>query len=169
MGTLCADATALAPPELDLPGTSSPDGAASRFVVQREPPSTGGKPVFRCGHCLLPLADVQRDPALRCAGCGHRSALPARVWVGCDRCGFEQRVHTSVLAAESLCVSCGQPLVVADVVLTRLYRRHARIHSPGHRHHRGQRHRHGYHDRAVVLLLMLAAALFLSLKLLSQL
>lgn len=152
--------------------TDKAASGTSRFRAEREPPrhKPGSGPVFRCGHCMLPMADMESDPALRCPGCDRRNALPGHIWVCCERCHFEQRVRTHQLTAEPCCVNCGQVLVVDDVVLTPLVHRGrpSRSVTRRHRHsHRG--HRSGNHDQAILLLAMFAAAVFLSLKLLSQL
>ena len=152
----------------DIPGPRP-----SRFVVQRDPvhPAPDGGPVFRCGHCLTPLPDVEMDPALRCPSCRRRNAPPGGYWIGCDRCGFEQRVRSRQLRAGPRCVNCGQLLSIEELVLTALHRRHkrpARAHQ-SHNRRRSGRPSSGRRDQAILVVLMFAAAVLFSLQLLSQL
>jgi len=90
--------------------------------------------------------------------------MPEAIWVCCDRCSFEQRVRVSRLGCEPRCASCGAVLSVPDVVMVPLVRR--RRHVP-HRAYGG--HRSGRRDQASLALVVMVAAVLLSLKLLSVL
>jgi hypothetical protein len=90
--------------------------------------------------------------------------MPEAIWVCCDRCAFEQRVRVSRLGCEPRCASCGAVLSVPDVVMVALVRRRRRL--P----HRDYVHRcSGRRDQASLALVVVVAAVLLSLKLLSVL
>ncbi|MFH1746379.1 MAG: hypothetical protein ABIG44_04970 [Planctomycetota bacterium] len=144
--------------------------ALSRFLEENEPPAAASPHdrVYRCGHCLMPAPEVQGNPVMRCPHCHGRNALPSRLWINCDSCGFEQRVRTRRLAAEPRCISCGHVLAVEDVLLTPLHR-HNRHRSVSRQRRRDDHRPASRHDQALMVLLVFGAAILLSLKLLSQL
>jgi hypothetical protein len=167
MGESCESVTALMSMSAASKAAENDPASGSRFVRERSRPQAapGKKLLLRCGHCLMPMPDVDSDPTPRCPHCGRRNALPTQVWMSCDQCGFEQPVALAAVKTQALCMSCGRPLEAGDVVLTRLRRRHGvRVR---HVHHHSRTHER--HDRAILLLLMLTAILTLSLKLFSQL
>ncbi len=141
---------------------------STHFLPQRETPAaTGGQPIFRCGHCLAPVPMESVEAGLRCPACGQRNGLPARVWVCCDHCGFEQQVRTRLLKSEPRCVSCGQVAMPEDVIMTRLVRHRRRVASCqpiGHARHTHHSYGSRPHDRATVMMLLFAAGVLLSLK-----
>ncbi|MGD8452860.1 MAG: hypothetical protein PVJ57_13655 [Phycisphaerae bacterium] len=138
--------------------------ATSQFVVEREASLhvSQGALLFRCGHCLTPLPEVDGNPTLRCPACRRRNALPDRAWVNCLHCGFEQRISVRRAGAEPRCTSCGHVLTPADVVLKRMFRRRRRS-------ARSHMLRRSNHEQAVLLLFLLGVAALLSLRVLSLL
>ncbi len=144
--------------ELAVPGPP-----VTRFIVLRDPPvRPSAGPLYRCGNCLASLPEPVDQPFVRCPACSRRNVLPARIWVGCARCGFEQPLSPRRLKCEPRCTSCAQVLEVPDLVLTPLQRHRRRHVAPGYAEFGAHRRR----DRAAVLLLAFAAAMALCLRML---
>ncbi len=83
-----------------------------------------GPPTLRCDWCRDEVDADFAGRVIRC-DCGQRLSVPARIRVRCGRCSFSHWVRSRELQVERLCASCGQPLVIEDVVLSPLRRHRA--------------------------------------------
>lgn len=119
-----------------------------------------GPPTLRCDWCRAEVDAYSAGRVIRC-DCGQRLSVPSRIRVRCGRCSYCHWVRARELQLERLCASCGQPLVIQDVVLAPL------------RHHRPKQFSaaasSGSHGNAVWTMLLLGMALLAAFMLFSNL
>lgn len=85
-------------------------------------PQTGAT-VLRCDWCRGEVDPDGAGRVVRC-NCGQRISVPSRIRVRCGNCGFSHWVRARELQVDRLCAECGQPLIIQDIVLAPLRRRH---------------------------------------------
>ena len=152
---------------------TNPRGASERAPSQRPsdqlradarwstmPARQIGPPTLRCDWCHGEVDAHFAGRVIRC-DCGQRLSVPTRIRVRCGRCSFSHWVRSRELQVERLCASCGQPLVIQDVVLSPLRRHRPKPFSAA-----GSS---GSHGNAVWTMLLLGMALLAAFMLFSKL
>ncbi len=122
-------------------------------------PQTGAA-VLRCDWCRGEVDPDGAGRVVRC-NCGQRVSVPTRIRVRCGRCSYSHWIRARELQVKRLCAECAQPLIIHDIVLPPLRRRHpARLGGGGSSGPRGN---------AVWTMLLLGMALLAAFLLFSKL